>query len=71
MYLDENEEENPSKSRRTVVSNTLQRTVLSSILFNDIISYWNINDKYEKQCWNMNDKNVNVIFNRNSCCTTV
>ena len=70
MYLDENEEENPSEPRRTVISNALQRTVLSPILFNDIISHWNINDKCEEQRWNMN-KNVNVIFNRNSCCTTV
>ncbi|CAI2190872.1 15822_t:CDS:2 [Funneliformis geosporum] len=76
MYLDENEltlEKNTNELRRTVINNTLQRIVLSPILFNDTISQFekqplDINDECEEQCWIKNDENFyNVlILDKNS-----
>src|SRR5436190_2678448 len=57
MYLNENEpvcEKNISEPKRTNIGNTLQRTALSPVLFNDIINpykeqTWDINEECEKQ----------------------
>ena len=70
MYLNENEpvcEKNISEPKRTNIGNTLQRTALSPVLFNDIINpykeqTWDINEECEKQHWNMNNKNIQIIY---------